>query len=191
MVESFALDVFFTNKLWFQSLERSLSLIRRILIAVLLFSLMLFVACGKSDDMEQDESIKDDQVSEPAGEETPKNDTADQVDKDSETSADDTESKTDSATSPNENEPKDETNNGTVENENSDPETEIVMTGSFNGQADPHTIEVETDEGPTAYQLTMEARDMVVDLNPGDKVTFTYYKDGEMLVIKYIEVVEQ
>src|SRR5690625_662941 len=35
----------------------------------------------------------------------------------------------------------------------------ITETGIYNGQADPHTIEVETEDGPTAFQLTMEARD--------------------------------
>src|SRR5699024_7426375 len=53
----------------------------------------------------------------------------------------------------------------------------ITETGFFNGQADPHTIEIETEEGPTAFQLTMEARDEVDALNPGDEVTYTYYED--------------
>src|SRR5699024_10139936 len=92
------------------------------------------------------------------------------------------------------NEPSDETNtddeanNDSAEqtNESDDPESETILTGTFVGQADPHTIEIETDEveeGWAAYQLTMDARDLVTDLEPGDEVTYTYYKDGEMLVI--------
>src|SRR5699024_12072054 len=30
--------------------------------------------------------------------------------------------------------------------------------GTYNGQADPHTVEIETEEGPFAYQLSMDAR---------------------------------
>lgn len=68
-----------------------------------------------------------------------------------------------------------------------DNNDKITETGTYNGQADPHTIEIETDDGPTAFQLTMEARDFIEDLNSGDKVTYTYYKDSEQFVIESIE----
>lgn len=152
---------------------------------------MLVVACGKSGDVEQDEPVQDDQVSE----ETPddkEQDNAGQEKDDSKATTDDKSTTgtngTNSNSSTNETNTEDKTADESAEQNNDKSEKDIVMTGSYNGQADPHTIEVETDEGPVAYQLTMEARDMVVDLNPGDRVTYTYYQDGEMLVIKHIEV---
>ena len=74
--------------------------------------------------------------------------------------------------------------------DSADANDKITETGTFNGQADPHTIEIETDDGPTAFQLTMEARDLVEDLNPGDEVTYTYYKDGEQFVIESIKTTD-
>lgn len=68
-----------------------------------------------------------------------------------------------------------------------DEKQKITEAGIYNGQADPHTIEIETAEGPTAFQLTMEARKDVDNLTEGDEVTFTYYKDGEQLVIESIK----
>lgn|GEM_PF-3506570 len=74
------------------------------------------------------------------------------------------------------------------ENSDSDQssDAEIVATGIFNGQADPHTVEIETDDGPTAFQLTIEARDLVEDIEVGDEVSYTCYEDGEQLVIESI-----
>ena len=47
-------------------------------------------------------------------------------------------------------------------------------TGVYNGQQDPHTIEIETDDGPTAFQLSDDARKQVESLEPGKKVSYTY-----------------
>ncbi len=64
----------------------------------------------------------------------------------------------------------------------------LTASGIYNGQADPHTIEIETEEGPRAYQLTLEARDDIGDLIEGKKVTYIYYDNGLQLVIESIEL---
>lgn len=75
-----------------------------------------------------------------------------------------------------------------VEDDYVDEEVDIITaTGIYNGQADPHTIEIETDEGPRAFQLTMEARDDVEGLVEGKRVTYMYREDGEQLVIESIK----
>jgi len=59
--------------------------------------------------------------------------------------------------------------------------------GIYNGQVDPHTIEIETAEGPTAFQLSDSARDEVEKLTEYDEVIYTYYKKDEQLIIEMIE----
>lgn len=63
----------------------------------------------------------------------------------------------------------------------------LTGTGMYVGQADPHTIEIETSDGPIAFQLTDEARSDVDTLSPGQQVTYQYEKQGEQLVIHKIE----
>lgn len=75
------------------------------------------------------------------------------------------------------------------ENGNSD-QSVITETGIYNGQADPHTIEIETAEGPTAFQLTIEARDDVEALTEGEEVTYMYTEDGDTRTISSIEMSE-
>ncbi len=81
-----------------------------------------------------------------------------------------------------------------VENDNggSDHADEnlITETGIYNGQADPHTIEIETTEGPLAFQLTMEARDDIEALTEGGEVTYTYTEDGDTRTIESIQMNE-
>lgn len=87
----------------------------------------------------------------------------------------------------------DEVNEEEGSNENhgddqAEPEEDLITkTGTYNGQADPHTIEVETDEGPTAFQLSDKAREDVEGLNPGVEVTYTYYEKGEQRIITSIK----
>src|SRR5690625_2320392 len=59
--------------------------------------------------------------------------------------------------------------------------------GIYNGQVDPHTIEIETAEGPTAFQLSDTARKDVEKLNDYDEVIYTYYQKDEQLIIEMIE----
>ncbi len=73
--------------------------------------------------------------------------------------------------------------NDALDDENKD-------TGIYNGQQDPHTIEIETADGPTAFQLTMEAREQVEPLQVGKKVTYTYEEKGEQLIIDTIKQIE-
>ncbi|HLS20561.1 MAG TPA: hypothetical protein VK056_02730 [Bacillota bacterium] len=160
---------------------------KRLILIVSLLGLIFFSACGKSEDTEQEEPIDNNQTEEGLDEKDQEAD--DQTSSDSEQVEEEKKSTDDSSTKPSD-ESKDNDKSTEKNNEGKDPEAEIIKTGLFSGQADPHTIEVETDEGFVAYQLTMEARDLVADLEPGDKVTYTYYKDGEMLVIKHIEKVD-
>lgn len=66
-------------------------------------------------------------------------------------------------------------------------EGHITKTGIYNGQADPHTIEIETDEGPVAFQLTLEAREDVKQLTENEQVTYTYTEDGDQRTIQSIK----
>src|SRR5699024_6291008 len=66
----------------------------------------------------------------------------------------------------------------------------ITETGIYNGQADPHTIEIETAEGPIAFQLTIEARDDIEALIEGKEVTYHYTEDGLTRTIQSIEMKE-
>jgi|SRR5690625_141048 len=59
--------------------------------------------------------------------------------------------------------------------------------GIYIGRIDPHTIEIETSDGPTAFQLSDEAREDVKSLSENDEVIYSYYVDGEQLVIETIE----
>lgn len=70
---------------------------------------------------------------------------------------------------------------------NNDEKQLIEATGIYNGQADPHTIEIETDDGPQAFQLSMKARSEVDKLTVGKSVSFTYYEKGPQLVIESIQ----
>jgi len=66
----------------------------------------------------------------------------------------------------------------------------LTETGIYNGQADVHTIEIETDDGPVAFQLSMGARDHVEKLTEDEEVTYTYRKEGDERVIESIEPVK-
>jgi len=83
-------------------------------------------------------------------------------------------------------EPNNESNN---DPENSDDNL-ITETGIYNGQADPHTIEIETEEGPLAFQLTMDARDDIDALTEGGEVTYTYTEDGDTRTIESVQMNE-
>lgn len=74
---------------------------------------------------------------------------------------------------------------------NSEATTDLITeTGIYNGQADPHTIEIETAEGPLAFQLTMEARDDIEALIEGEEVTYKYTEDGDTRTIESIKMSE-
>lgn len=69
-----------------------------------------------------------------------------------------------------------------------DPALEYrTKTGTFVGMADPHTVEIETEDGPVAYQIVVELRDKVESLEAGDQVSYTYYAKGEQLIIESID----
>lgn len=160
---------------------------KKLLTFIVLISLFFFVACGSSEDIEREEPVEseDPKVIEEESTKDNENEGASDEAEDQEEQNDSTEDETNQSGTGSE--IQDETNR---HEEQQESDTEMIKTGLFNGQADPHTIEVETDDGPVAYQLTMEARDLVSDLEPGDSVKYTYYKDDEMLVIKYIEKVD-
>src|SRR5690625_5797284 len=66
----------------------------------------------------------------------------------------------------------------------------LTETGIYNGQADVHTIEIETDDGPVAFQLSMGARDHDEKLSEDEEGTYTYRQEGDERVIESSEVVE-
>jgi len=48
--------------------------------------------------------------------------------------------------------------------------------GSYNGQMDPHTIEIQTADGPTAFQLEEGMEEALDDLELDESVIFEYYE---------------
>ncbi|OAH57800.1 MULTISPECIES: hypothetical protein [Bacillaceae] len=62
------------------------------------------------------------------------------------------------------------------------------VTGTFNGLADPHTVEIEVDGVPAAYQVDPDGEAMAkfAELTEGDSVTFVYVEKGEQLVINEV-----
>lgn len=86
-------------------------------------------------------------------------------------------------------------NNGAANNGASDtmpaPEEDklIQATGKYVGQIDPHSVEIETDGQPVAYQLA-EGLDLVIEtLNPDDAVEFEYVEqpiEGDDSIVQRI-----
>lgn len=63
----------------------------------------------------------------------------------------------------------------------------IDETGVYIGQADPHTVEIETANGAQSYQLSEAVMEDIVELKKDDEVTFQYVKNEfGQLVIKSI-----
>lgn len=63
----------------------------------------------------------------------------------------------------------------------------IEETGVYVGQADPHTVEIETANGAQSYQLSVVVMEDIGEFKKDDSVTFQYVKnDLGQLVIKSI-----
>lgn len=83
----------------------------------------------------------------------------------------------------------------TTDNEEpSDTEHEAISaTGTYNGQGDPHTIEIDMDGKPTSFQLSETATSQIEGLGEGDSVSFEYMEhpvdgsDTPQLEIQSIE----
>lgn len=56
------------------------------------------------------------------------------------------------------------------------PET-LTGTGVYNGQSDPHTVEIEMDGKATAFQLGEGVDAEIAQLNEGDAVSFEYIEE--------------
>ncbi len=84
---------------------------------------------------------------------------------------------------------KEQTN--TVNNEPNEPAEEPAAeaTGTFNGIADPHTVEIEVNGEPAAYQVEAggEAMAKFEAMEAGESVTFVYTENGEQLVINEVK----
>ncbi|MGP4078993.1 hypothetical protein ACTWQL_03695 [Pseudalkalibacillus sp. R45] len=63
----------------------------------------------------------------------------------------------------------------------------ITVIGSYNGQADSHTIEVETTDGPQAFQITEEVAAEIQDYKVGDKIVFKYKEINGQKVIMSLD----
>ncbi|MDO3412569.1 hypothetical protein QWJ34_22580 [Saccharibacillus sp. CPCC 101409] len=73
-----------------------------------------------------------------------------------------------------EEQPPAETDTGETDTEETEEHEVITATGEYNGQADPHTIEINVDGTPTSFQLTTAAEAQIGDLNEGDTIEFQY-----------------
>ncbi|WP_046181034.1 hypothetical protein [Domibacillus tundrae] len=77
-----------------------------------------------------------------------------------------------------------------IENETEESSVEgTEATGTFNGLADPHTVEIEVDGVPNAYQVEAGSETMakLEAMETGDSVTFVYVENGEQLVINDVK----
>lgn len=54
----------------------------------------------------------------------------------------------------------------------SQPGATDFLTGTFNGLADGHTAEIETDNGPQAFQISQEIAKKAESWEPGSKVKY-------------------
>lgn len=63
--------------------------------------------------------------------------------------------------------------------------------GIYNGQQDPHTIEIDTQDGPKTFQLSDEAIVQIESLQTGQKVAYTYRINGLQRLIETIQPVEE
>jgi len=62
--------------------------------------------------------------------------------------------------------------------------------GIYNGQQDSNSIEIETDKGPVAFQLSENAKKQIGSLEIGKKVSYTYRVEGSQFIIETIEEIE-
>ncbi|OCA85054.1 hypothetical protein [Pseudobacillus wudalianchiensis] len=72
---------------------------------------------------------------------------------------------------------------------NSDTAAAIETHGTFNGVADPHTVEIEVDGQPQAFQVDPNS-DMMKkfdQMEEGTEFSFTYKKEGEQLIIQELK----
>ncbi len=69
-----------------------------------------------------------------------------------------------------------------------DATMEVETEGTYNGQADSHTVEIELEEGPRAFQITEELQDSFENLEIGTKLTFVYIKKNETKYITSVTV---
>ncbi|WP_462411758.1 BsuPI-related putative proteinase inhibitor [Neobacillus sp. Marseille-QA0830] len=64
----------------------------------------------------------------------------------------------------------------------------VQQIGTLNGQMDPHTIEVDINGTPAAFQLTEEAIQQLPNYHDGDQVSFCYKENesGQKTIIKFL-----
>ncbi|WP_087972198.1 hypothetical protein [Oceanobacillus rekensis] len=75
-----------------------------------------------------------------------------------------------------------------AESENGDGAAEIIKEEvTYSGQGDPHTIEVETDKGTMALQITEFMDDDWASLEPGTRMTIEYYENdmSQLMLVDY------
>ncbi|MFC5401511.1 hypothetical protein [Cohnella soli] len=67
----------------------------------------------------------------------------------------------------------------------------IESTGEYSGLQDGHTIEIITDKGPTAFQVSPEIADKVEPWDSGTKVKFEYKADGSNEQLSIVSIDKQ
>lgn len=65
----------------------------------------------------------------------------------------------------------------------------IEAHGAFNGVADPHTVEIEVDGQPQAFQVAPNSEMMKKfdQMEEGTEISFTYKKEGEQLILQELK----
>jgi hypothetical protein len=84
-----------------------------------------------------------------------------------------------------------QTTDGNAEEATTNALPVVTETGIYNGQMDPHTIQIESESGINAYQLSENSLQQIELLEEEDYVTFTYIEnENNQLVLQTIEKAE-
>jgi hypothetical protein len=71
-----------------------------------------------------------------------------------------------------------------------------TSTGEYGGQIDGHSIEIKTDAGPTAFQISADIGDKVSSWDPGAKVKYQFTEetldvDGKQIIQFTIQSIDK
>lgn len=149
---------------------------RYLSIAILLLLFSVLAACGTTD--VEEEPAESDETEEVEEVEDETEEEVEDEEDDATSDEDETEAE------------EDETSSEEASDDADEDGDKIKEEGTFNGQADPHTVEIETEEGIFAFQLSMDARELVETIEAGSQVEFTYTEDGDQRTIEDISVIE-
>ncbi|WP_249870504.1 hypothetical protein [Oceanobacillus saliphilus] len=148
--------------------------------------LVVLTACGGTT-ADQDESEPEenevDETEESAVQDSPETESDADADVETDSDTEDSSASDDQGTT---SEPEEEQADGDDQSENADVET-VKEEATYNGQGDPHTIEVKTADSTIALQITAFMDDDWSSVEPGTPMTIEYYENeaGQLILANY------